>query len=79
MTMLVSIQSPSGKSPSNLRIFRRAMAIRDGPACEKNRADMSVRPTQAFYKERRKFSKSCCCEGDKPLKLVMTPLASELQ
>ena len=30
------------------------------------------------YKERRKFKMSCCCDGLSALKLLITPLASEL-
>ena len=30
------------------------------------------------YNERRKFKISCCCDGLSALKLLITPLASEL-
>jgi len=30
------------------------------------------------YNERRKFKMSCCCDGLSALKLLITPLASEL-
>ena len=34
--------------------------------------------SELIHKLRRKFSKSCCCEVDRLLKLLITPFASEL-
>ena len=46
--------------------------------CGGRAVGIGVKNLYLCYKERRKFKMSCCCDGLSALKLLITPLASEL-